>query len=60
MMLTTEIFEDAGYRAAVIGSTYTADDFLDRVHHTASGGRKLAADVAPLVREAAQAQGYVQ
>jgi hypothetical protein len=60
MTLTTEIFEDAGYRAAVIGSTYTADDFLDRVHHTASGGRKLATDVAPLVRAAAQAQGYVQ
>jgi hypothetical protein len=57
--LTSDDLNAAGYHAAVVGRDYTPDDFADRVHLTGGGGRKLAADVAPLVRETARTLGYL-
>ncbi|MCC6175185.1 MAG: hypothetical protein IT305_07785 [Chloroflexi bacterium] len=43
----------AGYHAVLVGEDWTAEDFVDRIHPNASGGRKMAQEIAPLVREIA-------
>lgn len=52
--------QQAGYRARATGADFTAEDYNDRVHLVASGGVKLAAELAPLVRELSQDLGYLQ
>jgi hypothetical protein len=44
----------AGYHALDIGADYSAWDFSDRCHLSEEGGEKLAAEVAPRVREMAR------
>ncbi|MFZ5494453.1 MAG: hypothetical protein ACOZE5_03830 [Verrucomicrobiota bacterium] len=47
-----------GYAAAVYGDGFTDSDFGDRTHLTASGGRKMAAQLAPAIRSLAGKLGY--
>ncbi len=48
-----EHLQDAGYTPLVVGEDWQDRDFVDYVHPSASGGRKLARQVAPVVRELA-------
>jgi hypothetical protein len=48
-----------GFTALEFGGDYTVDDYFDLQHLTEPGGHKLAAAVAPKVRELAQRLGYV-
>jgi hypothetical protein len=50
--------ENAGFAALEVGAGYSAADFVDNCHLTASGARKLAAEVAPAVRRLARRLGY--
>lgn len=52
--------EKAGFAAVEVEAGYTAADFVDHYHLTESGGRKLAAEVAPAVRHLARRLGYVK
>jgi hypothetical protein len=54
-----EIWRAAGYRAATYPDDLTADDYGDRAHLTAAGGRKLAVTVADQVQRIAQERGYL-
>ncbi len=49
-----------GYAAADYGPELTDDDFGDRTHLTAGGGRKLAAHLATEIRGLAARLGYLQ
>jgi hypothetical protein len=48
-----EYLQSAGYNSLVVGEKWTDRDFVDYVHPSATGGRKLARQIAPLVRELA-------
>jgi hypothetical protein len=48
-----------GFAAQEVGPEFSRDDFADMVHLTEEGGAKLAAAVAPRVREQAQRLGFV-
>ncbi len=52
-------WEGLGYSSMDYGSDFVPEDFGDRTHLTTSGGAKLAALVAPKVREMAQRLGYI-
>lgn len=45
--------QDAGYHALVIGEDWQDRDFVDYVHPSASGGRKTARHIAPVLKELA-------
>jgi hypothetical protein len=57
---TVTIAEAAGLSALEIGRQYTVEDYFDWLHFTRSGGQKLAADLAPKVRELARRLGYTR
>lgn len=42
-----------GYRAVLVGDDWSDDDFSDLVHPSGAGGKKLAAKIAPMIREIA-------
>jgi hypothetical protein len=46
------------FAAVAVEGSYSADDFTDSLHLSESGGRKLAAEVAPAVRGLARRLGY--
>ena len=46
----SEITRDLGYRTIVVGETLLPDDYIDHAHLMASGGYKLAHEVAEEVR----------
>jgi hypothetical protein len=48
------------HRAEVPAIDFTADDYIDRAHISVSGGQKLAAKIAPIVRAMATELGYLQ
>jgi hypothetical protein len=48
------------HRAEVPAIDFTADDYIDRAHISVSGGQKLAAKIAPIVRTMATELGYLQ
>jgi hypothetical protein len=48
-----ELLNGAGYRSVYIGGDWTADDYTDRLHPSGAGGRKMAAQLAPLIRQVA-------
>jgi hypothetical protein len=52
-------FEDHGFSALAVGADWTEDDFFDRCHVGPHGSRKLAAEVAPKVRQMAEELGYL-
>lgn len=47
-------------RAIVAADAFLAEDYIDRVHLSVSGGSKLAATLAPAVRAMAIEQGYLK
>jgi hypothetical protein len=51
--------QKCGYHSVVIGPDLTNEDFADRAHLTASGGQKMARDVAPEIRTMAVELGYL-
>ena len=51
--------QKAGYHSVLIGPDLTNEDFADRVHLTASGGQKMARDIAPEIRAMAVQVGYL-
>jgi hypothetical protein len=51
---------EGGFEADKFGQDYPADHFLDRCHLTEPGGRQLAEDVAPVIREQARKLGYLE
>jgi hypothetical protein len=50
--------ERIGLAALEVEASYGEEDFVDRVHLSEAGGRKLAAEVAPAVRRLARRLGY--
>jgi len=48
-----------GVAALEVGGSMDTDDFRDSVHLTASGGAKLAKELAPAIRALARRLGYV-
>jgi hypothetical protein len=50
--------EQAGFAALELGRDYTHRDFTDGTHYSAEGAGKMAADVAPKVRQMARDLGY--
>lgn len=58
--LTVRMCEEAGMTALEAGADYAFDDYADILHLTGSGGAKLAADVAPKVKELARRLGYME
>ena len=55
---TADLYGRAGVRAVAVGRGLAARHYTDSVHLTAEGGRRLAAEVAPLIRELAWELGY--
>lgn len=55
---SVQLWRRAGYAAIEYGRGYSAEDYGDRAHLAPSGGRKLAAEVAPEVRAIAERLGY--
>lgn len=53
-------WRDAGYAAGEYGRDFLNEDFGDRTHLTASGGRKLAGITAREITTLAQKLGYLQ
>jgi hypothetical protein len=51
--------QKAGYHSVLIGPDLTDEDFADRVHMAASGGQKMARDIAPEIRAMAVQLGYL-
>ena len=47
-------------RAIVAADEFSEDDYVDRVHLSVSGGQKLAAGVAPEIRDIAVQLGYLK
>src|SRR5581483_8679418 len=50
----------AGFATLEAGRDFGVDDFFDRCHQTEEGGRKLAAEVAPKLRQMAKELGYTE
>jgi hypothetical protein len=55
---TQQVTGDLGMRSIVIGTEFTAEDYADHFHLTGSGGAKMAALAAPVIRELAKELGY--
>ena len=51
--------EQAGFAAVEVGRGYTELDYNDLTHVSAEGAPKMAAEVAPKVRELARRLGYL-
>jgi hypothetical protein len=51
--------QKAGYRSVLVGPDLTNEDFADRVHLAASGGKKMARDIAPEIRAMSVQLGYL-
>ncbi len=52
------IYGRAGVSVFEVGRGYPPDAFYDHVHLTAAGGRRLATDLAPVIRSHAAKLGY--
>jgi hypothetical protein len=55
---TVRMLEAGGYHAMEYGKDFADDDYGDRTHLTASGGKRLAALIAPEIRSIAASLGY--
>jgi hypothetical protein len=49
---------EAGFATLEAGRDFGVEDFIDRCHLSEEGGRRLAAEVAPKLRQMAQDLGY--
>ena len=56
--VTADLYGRAGVRAVAVGRGLSARHYVDAEHLTAEGGRRLAAEVAPLIRDLAEHLGY--
>lgn len=54
-----EHVERAGFASLSVGRDYTVDDYADLTHLDESGGRHLAADAAPKIKQMAHNLGYL-
>jgi len=55
------LLKDIGFaRALVVGKDFVDDYYLDRIHLTVTGGHKLAAELAPIIRGMAVELGYLK
>src|SRR5205823_9101132 len=54
------VYGRAGVPVVEAGRGYGPDDFFDQVHLTRAGGRRLAADLAPVIRRQAAKLGYLE
>lgn len=52
------IWQEAGYAATEYGADFSPEDYGDRTHLTASGGRRLALSLAPEIKALAGKLGY--
>jgi hypothetical protein len=48
--LMTEYLANHGFHAVLVGEDWTDEDFVDLLHPSASGGTKMAAELAPIIR----------
>lgn len=48
------------FKTLIVAVNYQEDDYIDWIHFSVSGGKKLAADVAPSVRTMASELGYLK
>jgi len=55
-----DALQQGGINALMVGAQYEEKDYFDRSHFSESGGRKLAAEVAPMVRAIATKQAGVK
>src|SRR5262249_24112083 len=51
--------QSLGFAALEVGRDYPSSAYVDRCHLSEEGGRRLAAEVAPKVRELARHLGYL-
>lgn len=51
-------YQNLGITSVAIAPAYLAEDFCDRAHFSYSGGQKLAASLAPYVKQKAKELGY--
>jgi hypothetical protein len=51
--------EQAGYHSVIVGPNLTDEDYSDLLHLAASGGQKMAQEVAPEIRSMAFQLGYL-
>jgi len=56
---TLELLGLAGYRAREYGRDFADEDYGDRTHLTVTGGRRLAAEIAPEIAAIARGKGWV-
>jgi lysophospholipase L1-like esterase len=47
----TAALNEGGLHAVLVGKDYTAGDYFDRSHLSEAGGRRLARDLAPVIRQ---------
>jgi hypothetical protein len=57
---TVETWQEAGFAAVEYGADYAKEDYGDRTHLTSTGGRKLAAELAPQIARLAEKLGYLK
>jgi hypothetical protein len=57
---TVRVLEANGLSALDVGGDYSDLDYVDRCHLSEQGGRRLAAEVAPKVRDLARRLGYLK
>jgi hypothetical protein len=55
---TRKVLGDLGMRSVEVGKGFTAEDYADYTHFTASGGEKMAELLAPIIREMSNQLGY--
>jgi hypothetical protein len=55
-----QALREMGFAAVEIGRDYTVEEFYDRCHIGEAGGRRMANDVAPAVRQMARQLGYLK
>jgi hypothetical protein len=60
LRLATAGLERAGFTALEAGRDFGVEDFNDRCHLSEEGGRRLAAEVAPKLRQLAKDLGYTE
>jgi hypothetical protein len=58
--LTVELLRSSGYPATDYGRDFSSLDYFDRTHLTATGGEKLAQQLAPFLRNLAEQLGYLK
>jgi hypothetical protein len=59
-VLHVQALEKAGFASLEVGRGYGVEEFKDRCHLSETGGLRLAAEVAPKVREMARELGYTE